>query len=89
MQAASSSLVVLFDDIEAHLHPRGQRAIVPALLNVAQALTDEAAPSIQVIAKTHSPLVLASVGPLFDADKDAWFHLALKDHQVQLRKRPY
>lgn len=82
-------IVFLIDEIEAHLHPRWQRAIAPALLRVVQTLTEDAGASVQIIAATHSPLVLASVEPLFDVDKDAWFDLDLEDHKVALRKREY
>lgn len=88
-QQPSSRIVMLFDEIEAHLHPRWQRAVVPALLKVVQTLTDDAGASVQLIAATHSPLVLASVEPLFDADKDAWFDLDLEGQKVELRKRTY
>ena len=88
-QASSSRIVMLFDEIEAHLHPRWQRAIVPALLRVVQTLTDDEGASVQLIGATHSPLVLASVEPFFDAAKDAWFDLDLEQHNVFLRKRPF
>jgi hypothetical protein len=88
-QDASSRVVMLFDEIEAHLHPRWQRAVVPALLKVIQTLTDDAGASVQLIAATHSPLVLASVEPLFDLDQDAWFDLDLEQKQVVLTKRPF
>jgi hypothetical protein len=88
-QLPSSRIVMLFDEIEAHLHPRWQRTVVPALLQVMQALTDDAGASVQLIAATHSPLVLASVEPLFDADRDAWFDLDLVDGQASLTRRPY
>lgn len=88
-QQPSSRVVMLFDEIEAHLHPRWQRSIVPALLNVVQTLTDDANASVQLIAATHSPLVLASVEPLFDEVQDAWFDLDLENREVKLRKRPY
>lgn len=88
-QEASSRIVMLFDEIEAHLHPRWQRAVVPALLKVVQTLTKDSGASVQLIAATHSPLVLASVEPIFDVDKDAWFDLDLENQQVELRKREY
>ncbi|QQR43129.1 ATP-binding protein [Myxococcus xanthus] len=88
-QQPSSRIVMLFDEIEAHLHPRWQRAVVPALLKVVQTLTEDEGASVQLIAATHSPLVLASVEPLFDAEKDAWFDLDLEGGQVKLRKREY
>ena len=44
---------------------------------------------MQLIAATHSPLVLASVEPIFDTNEDAWFDLDLEDKTVVLRKRPF
>jgi hypothetical protein len=88
-RAPSSRVVMLFDEIEAHLHPRWQRAVVPALLKVVRTLTDDAGAAVQLIAATHSPLVLASVEPLFDAEQDAWFDLDLENQRVELRKRPF
>jgi hypothetical protein len=88
-QEPSSRIVMLFDEIEAHLHPRWQRAVVPALLKVVQTLTDDSGASVQLIAATHSPLVLASVEPLFDVERDAWFDLDLEAQSVVLRKREY
>jgi hypothetical protein len=88
-QQPSSRIVMLFDEIEAHLHPHWQRAVVPALLKVMQTLTEDEGASVQLIAATHSPLVLASVEPLFDVEEDAWFDLDLEGGQVKLRKREY
>lgn len=88
-QSPSSRIVLLFDEIEAHLHPRWQRAIVPALLQVVQTLTDDSQAQVQLIAATHSPLVLASVEPLFDAGQDGWFDLDFEQQAVILRKRPF
>ena len=47
--------VVLVDEIEAHLHPRWQRTVVPLLRS--------ALPRCQFIVTTHSPLVVASANP--------------------------
>lgn len=47
--------VVLIDEIEAHLHPRWQRSVVPLLRKVF--------PYIQFVVTTHSPLVVASAEP--------------------------
>lgn len=88
-QEESSRIVMLFDEIEAHLHPRWQRAVVPALLKVVQTLTKDEGASVQLIAATHSPLVLASLEPIFDVDNDAWFDIDLENQQVKLRKREY
>jgi hypothetical protein len=88
-QEASSRIVMLFDEIEAHLHPRWQRAVVPALLSVVQTLTNDEEAAVQLIAATHSPLVLASVEPLFDTSQDKLFVLDLKDHVVALNEQPW
>lgn len=82
-------IIFLIDEIEGHLHPQWQRTIVPALLKVMEALTGEHDCKVQLIAATHSPLVLASLEPLFDSAKDAWFDLDLEERSVILRKRPY
>ena len=86
----SSHVVLLFDEIEAHLHPRWQRAIVPALLKVMQTLTGDDSASVQLIAATHSPLVLASVEPFFDTALDKLFTFALEESgHVALHEQPW
>ncbi len=87
----TSQVVMLFDEIESHLHPLWQRSILKSVLHIAGALHAKA--TIQLIAATHSPLILASAEPLFDANKDAWFDLDLeKGHSgpvVELRRRAF
>ncbi|MFM2153621.1 MAG: hypothetical protein RL199_2056 [Pseudomonadota bacterium] len=73
-QAPEQRLVLLFDEPETHLHPQWQRRLVPALMRVAEGLGDSMA--VQMLVSTHSPLVLASLEPGFDADRDQLFHLA-------------
>lgn len=88
-EAAAKEIIFLVDEIEAHLHPQWQRRIVPALLQVMDTLTKTHGSRVQLVAVTHSPLVLASAEPFFDADQDAWFDLDLEQGGVVLRKRPY
>ncbi len=83
----ASQVVLLFDELESHLHPRWQRTILGSLLHVADSLHAEA--KVQLVAATHSPLVLASAEPLFDDRQDAWFDLDLEEAQVVLRRRPF
>ena len=45
--------VVLIDDIDAHLHPKWQRRIIPAL--------NSTFPNLQFIVTTHSPQVISTV----------------------------
>jgi len=70
---SSNEVVFLVDEIESHLHPKWQFAVVQSLLDVVKDLSDEA--SVQLIVVTHSPQVMASVEPVFDASQDAWFDL--------------
>ncbi len=81
------SIVLLIDEMEAHLHPFWQRAIVPALMDVVQALAREV--QTQMIIATHSPLVLASVEDRFDQDRDKLFHLYLENEEVKLNNIPF
>jgi len=87
--SAAREIIFLIDEIEAHLHPQWQRRIVPAILEVMNALTDGHGSRVQLVAVTHSPLVLASAEPFFDLDRDAWFDLDLETRKVVLRKRVF
>ena len=84
----SRQIVLLFDEIDAHLHPRWQRAIVPAILEAMNGLTDDET-GIQLVAATHSPLVLASLEPHFDDERDRLFHLDISDGRVRLEVEPW
>ena len=84
----AGQIILLFDEIDAHLHPRWQRAIVPAILKVMDRLTNRGA-GVQLIAATHSPLVLASVEPHFDEAHDRLFHLDIRKGRVELRMVPW
>src|SRR5690606_19291030 len=76
------------DEIECHLHPQWQRRIVPALLGVMQALTDQQVP-VQVILATHAPLILASAEPSFDEAQDAVFSIALRGGQATIEQETW
>ncbi|WP_027853084.1 AAA family ATPase [Marinobacterium litorale] len=80
-------VVFLIDEVESHLHPSWQRSIIPALLSVMEQLTRR--PDVQLITATHSPLIMASVEPVFDPAQDAWFDLDLEQGEVKLRQRDF
>ena len=82
----TQEMVILIDELEEHLHPRWQRVILPALLAVAKTIMSGSDVRVQIIAATHSPMVMASLEPLFDAEQDAWFDLNLVDGEVTLEK---
>lgn len=86
-EPTTNQVVFLIDEVESHLHPQWQRKIVPALLAVMNKLIKKA--HVQVITATHSPLIMASVEPLFDAQKDAWFDLDFERKKVVLRRRHF
>jgi len=87
----TEQIIFLIDEIESHLHPRWQRTIIKALLDVMKKISKSA--KVQVITATHSPLVLASLEPIFDNKKDAWFDLDYESNnkrsQVILTKRDF
>jgi hypothetical protein len=76
-------IVLLIDELEAHLHPRWQRLILPALLRVVKELRSSA--TVQVIAATHAPLMLASVETEFDPQHDALFTFDLVGNGTEPR----
>lgn len=83
-------VVLLFDEVEAHLHPKWQRVFVPALLDVVNSLLlGGNAQSVQIIATTHSPLVLGSVEASWKADTDRLFDFDLEDGQVEFEEIPF
>jgi hypothetical protein len=55
-KAPQRKMVILIDEVEAHLHPKWQRVVLPALLDVTGLLSEEVKP--QMIVATHSPLIL-------------------------------
>ncbi|MFB1490563.1 MULTISPECIES: AAA family ATPase [unclassified Thiocapsa] len=87
--APAREIVFLIDEVEAHLHPQWQRRIVPALLDVMEALTGKHTIPVQLITATHSPLVLASSESRFDDRKDAIWELDLTHGEVELRAFPW
>ncbi|MBM7865676.1 AAA family ATPase [Heliobacterium gestii] len=92
-QEVADQIIFLIDEIEAHLHPRWQRLIVKSLLEVVNNMA--LAARVQLIAATHSPLVLASIEPVFDEQQDAWFDFDLvksegqERHTVQIEKKDW
>jgi hypothetical protein len=83
-------IILLWDEVEAHLHPQWQRVILPAVAKVLETGLSTESVSLQIIATTHAPLVLASLEPLFDEDRDQLFNLELgADGVVTLIDRPW
>ena len=81
-------MIVLVDEAEAHLHPKWQRVILPALLGIGSDLHEEM--SAQWIIASHSPLVMASGETKWDTNSDALFHIAMSSTgKVSFRAVPF
>jgi hypothetical protein len=83
-QEPMNQIVLLIDEIESHLHPRWQRAILPSILSVVNQLKSNI--TIQALVTTHSPLVLASLEPIFDEEQDKLFLFELQGKDVELNE---
>ena len=86
----TSELLLLFDEVECHLHPKWQRVVLPALIRTIGDLTRLKAP--QVIAATHSPLVLASLEPVFSEPIDQLLLLDMSEgskRQVRISRESF
>lgn len=80
-------LILLVDEVEAHLHPQWQRVILPAILKVVEHLRPDI--KVQVLVTTHAPLVLASLETAFDEEIDRIFTFELDNRQVMVNETPW
>jgi len=84
----TKELLLLFDEVECHLHPKWQRVVLPALMQTIGELTRMKRP--QIVAATHSPLVLASLEPVFSEPEDQLLLLELNGKKgVEVRREPF
>ena len=86
-QNHAERLLVLIDEVEAHLHPKWQLAILPSVLNLASQLQSRM--QTQILACTHSPLVLASIEPVFDESQDRLFSFETDGPKVRLEPKTW
>jgi hypothetical protein len=81
-------IVILVDEMEAHLHPSWQRTVLPAVMSIGDMLAQALEP--QFFIATHSPLVMASAETIFDEDIDSLVHLDLSNNGVvSLQEIPF
>lgn len=80
-------MIVIVDELEAHLHPKWQRIVLPALMSIGDLLSSELA--LQMIAATHSPMILASMEASFDSSIDVLYHLYGVGPTVKLEEIPF
>ncbi len=83
-QEPENRIFFLIDELDAHLHPKWQRVLLPALLAVAEELAEGHRTEIQVLITTHSPMVLASLEPVFEPEKDCVLVFDLVDSDVKV-----
>lgn len=80
-------MLVIVDELEAHLHPKWQRIVLPALMSVGDLLSSDVV--IQTVAVTHSPMILASMESTFDAATDVLYHLYGEGRGVKLEETTF
>jgi len=85
-------MVILIDELEAHLHPQWQRVILSALLDVREDLASDL--QVQLMVATHSPMIMASVESKFDEKFDKLFLLDLAkndllSNEIELSQLPF
>ncbi|WP_439612067.1 AAA family ATPase [Reyranella sp.] len=80
-------MMVIVDELEAHLHPKWQRIVLPALMGVGDLLSSDLA--LQMITATHSPMILASMESVFDPATDLLYHLYGAGSEVRLEETPF
>ncbi len=88
---ADHRILFLVDEIESHLHPKWQRKLLPSLLPVTERLqmdSDRRA-TCQIITTTHAPLVMTSLEPVFDPERDRVFIFDLVGSTVEVEVAPW
>ena len=80
--APARRMVLIVDEVEAHLHPFWQRTILPAILMIEKILGDDL--QLQILVSTHSPIVLASLEASFSNTSDVLYHFDLQGTEVEL-----
>lgn len=91
-QNPQKRMVILIDELEAHLHPQWQRVILSALLDIQEDLAPDL--QVQIMVTTHSPMILASVEARFNENTDKLFRLDLvksdaSGNEVELVQLPF
>lgn len=77
-------IAILFDQPETHLHPRWQRIVLPSLLQALQGMRGQNSPPPPIFAATHSPVVAASLEPIFDENLDDLIHFSRRNGSLNI-----
>lgn len=85
----TSQVTFLMDEVEAHLHPRWQKKVLNSILGAIENMYGSGA-EVQVIASTHSPLVMTALEDVFDSSRDKWFDLdSIEGGVIEFSERPF
>lgn len=88
LQAAPArDIVLLIDEPELHLHPAWQQVFVPSVMRAVNLIARDAA--VQIVAATHSPLVMASLESSFRESVDDLFILEADGSLIRAVERPF
>lgn len=102
----SAQITFLIDEIEAHLHPKWQRQIMGSIISVLDQIPDMLSQRtpldfqmegcqwgnnlIQIVASTHSPLIMVALENRFNPETDKWFDFDFdKDGEVCFEERDF
>ena len=93
----TSQITLLFDELDAHLHPKWQRTVMGALMHAVEEMIRafvrkrNVRCNVQIMASTHSPLVMAALEDEFDPATDKWFDFDFGDEGrvIQITDRPF
>ncbi len=88
---ADRRILFLIDELEAHLHPKWQRTLLPSMLPIVDDLQEDSSggASCQIITTTHAPLVMTSLEPIFETERDRVFRFDLVGDDVEVAVDPW
>ncbi len=86
-KSISKKAVILFDEIDAHLHPKWQLSILPALMEVCGQLDSQF--SVQYFVTTHSPLVMVSAETPWNDNNDSLIDIDHLGQSVSVKVKPF
>lgn len=83
----TSSITIMVDEIETHLHPKWQKSIARSLISLTSVLDKNL--EAQFLISTHSPLVSVGLEPHFDASQDKLFNFEIIDSRLQFLEEQF
>ncbi len=83
----NNQIILIIDEIDAHLHPKWQRRIIPSILKVLKiiGINEE----FQLHISTHSSLILSSIESSFDESTDQIHVFSQQNKEILIDKIPF